>query len=171
VNPEQLSDVYEIQLLKARYLRYMDTRQWEAFRDLFTDDLRYTIENARFPHESAAPAFTSADALVAYLSASQPDKITVHQGHMPEIEFVDENTATGVWAMFGWTDEPGRGFASQSYGHYHERYVRCPDGKWRIASVHLTRLRLNNVTPLPSEPLYVLDATALTAVADLQAKS
>ena len=37
------------------------------------------------------------------------------------------------------------------FGHYHERYRRCPDGKWRIAEVRLTRLRNNAVDHQPSE--------------------
>ncbi len=55
--------------------------------------------------------------------------MTVHQGHMPEIEFLDADHASGIWSMFDWVDDPGRGFAAQGFGHYHERYVRCPDGK------------------------------------------
>src|SRR5262245_52714925 len=143
-------DLYEIQLLKARYLRYMDTKQWDEWRERFTDDLEYYIDVSWKP-ESTTPVFKSADELLAYMSKSLPSKITVHQCHMPEIEFVDEDTATGIWALFSWTDEPSRNFAVKNYGHYHERYVRGADGKWRIASIHLTRLRQNNVDPLPSE--------------------
>ncbi len=165
MDAQQVPDLHEIHLLKARYFRFMDTRQWDKFRTLFTDDLTYYISNSRLP-ESQTPVFDSADQLVAYLSASDPSKITVHQGHTPEIEFVDENNATGVWAMFGWTDEPGRGFASQSYGHYHERYVRGADGRWRISSIHLTRLRLNPVPPRESQPHDVIDRNVLSSVAE-----
>jgi SnoaL-like domain len=156
-------DLYEIQLLKARYLRYMDTKQWDEWRQLFTEDLEYYIDVSWRP-ESTTPTFKGADELLAYMSKSLPSKITVHQCHMPEIEFVDENTATGVWALFSWTDEPSRNFAVKNYGHYHERYVRGDDGKWRIASIHLTRLRQNNVDPLPSEPRDVIDRDVLGTV-------
>jgi SnoaL-like domain len=160
MDPQQVSDLHEIHLLKARYFRFMDTRQWDRFRELFTDDLEYYISNSRLP-ESTTPLFTKADQLVSYLSASEPEKITVHHGHTPEIELIDDSTASGVWAMFGWTDEPGRGFAMQSFGHYHERYVRGEDGKWRISSIHLTRLRLNRVNPQPSEGVDVIDRGVL----------
>ncbi|MGO8862407.1 MAG: nuclear transport factor 2 family protein [Acidimicrobiales bacterium] len=156
MNPDQLVDLYEIQKLKARYFRLMDTKQWDEWRDLFTDDMELYLENSPLP-ESDAPTLVGGDALVAYLSASHPDKLTVHQGHMPEIEFVDRDTATGIWAMFDWVDDPGRRGAWQGYGHYHERYVRCPDGRWRIASVRLTRLRVNAVPPQPSEATTGLD--------------
>jgi hypothetical protein len=156
-------DVYEIQLLKARYTRYMDTRQWDAWRELFTDDLEYYIDVSWKP-ESTTPTFQGADQLVAYLSASEPTKVTVHQCHTPEIEFVDEDHATGIWALFSWTDEPSRGFAVKNYGHYHDEYVRGADGKWRISSIHLTRLRQNSVDHLPSSYIDVIDHNTLDSV-------
>lgn len=158
-------DLYEIQLLKARYLRYMDTKQWDKYRELFTDDLKYYIDSSWRP-ESTTPTFSSADELVGYLRKSQPSKITVHQCHSPEIEFVDENTATGIWPLFSWTDEPSRDFAVKNYGYYFEEYVRGSDGTWRISSIHLTRLRQNNVSPQPSEPRDVIDRQALDTVAE-----
>jgi hypothetical protein len=160
VDSQRASDLHEIHLLKARYFRFMDTRQWDQFRNLFTDDLQYYISNSRVP-ESTTPVFTSADQLVSYLSRSDPGKITIHQGHTPEIELIGDNTATGIWAMFGWTDEPKRGFAMQSFGHYHERYLRGEDGRWRISSIHLTRLRLNTVASQPSEGGDVIDRGVL----------
>jgi len=167
MNVQQLSDLYEIQLLKARYFRYMDLRMWDEWRNLFTDDLELYIEDSNTP-ESATPTIKGADALVAYLAASDPGKITVHQGHMPEIEFLDEDTAIGIWAMFDWVDDPGRGLASQGYGHYHEQYVRGPDGNWRISWVRLTRLRTNDVPHQPPDHQPTLDPTTLSAVAHLQ---
>jgi SnoaL-like domain len=149
MDSRHLADISEIHKLKARYFRLMDTKQWDEFRDVFTDDLKFYIENSPVP-QSNQPTFPSADALVSYLAASHPGKVTVHQGHMPEIDFLDDDTATGVWAMFDWVDDPGRGKAWQGFGHYHEHYVRCPDGRWRICEVHLTRLRVDDVTPRPS---------------------
>lgn len=159
---QQLSDTYEIQKLKARYFRLMDTKQWDAWRELFTDDLEFYIEDTPVP-TADTPTIVGADALVSYLSKSDPSKRTIHHGHMPEIEFIDKDTATGIWAMFDWVDDPGRGGAWRGYGHYHERYERGADGRWRIASVHLTRLRNNTVAPLPTEHHPGLDAGQLRA--------
>lgn len=144
MNLQQVSDLYEIQKLKARYFRAMDTKQWDVFRDVFVDDLRFFIEESPLP-QSTTPTWDSADGLLDHLRAADPRKVTVHHGHMSEIDFVDEDTATGIWAMYDWVDDPDRDQAWQGYGHYHERYVRCSDGRWRIASVHLTRLRLDAV--------------------------
>lgn len=165
---QQLSDLNAIQVLKARYFRFMDLRMWDEWRDLFTDDLELYIEDGPVP-AATEPTIRGADALVAYLSASDPGKVTVHQGHMPEIEFLDEDTATGIWAMFDWVDDPGRGFAAQGYGHYHERYVRCPDGRWRISSVRLTRLRTDGVAHRPpSRRPTTLDPEVRASVAHLE---
>jgi SnoaL-like domain len=144
MSSQQLSDLVEIYALKARYFRLLDTMQWDEFRDVFTDDLTFFMENTRTP-QSETPSWRGPDALIDNLRKSHPDRISVHQGHMPEIAFLDDNTATGIWAMYDWVDDPARGAAWQGFGHYHERYVRCPDGQWRISSVHLTRLRTDQV--------------------------
>ena len=145
-DPGRWADVYEIQKLKARYFRFLDTKQWERFGELFTEDLKFYIASDP-SHGPDEPTFAGRQALVGYLAASHPGKVTVHQGHMPEIEFTGEDTATGVWAMFDWVDDPGRGGAWQGFGHYHERYVRGPDRRWRISEVRLTRLRVDRVEP------------------------
>jgi hypothetical protein len=149
---QQLIDTREIERVKARYFRYMDHRQWDQFRDLFTDDLQFFIDTGREPVTSTA-TWTSADDLVAYLASTPPTKITVHQGHMPDIEFTDDDHAEGVWAMFDWVDYPSRGSAFKGYGYYFETYVRCQDGRWRISSSRLTRLRTNTVESMESVPL------------------
>jgi hypothetical protein len=149
---QQLIDAREIERVKARYFRYMDHRQWDEFRDLFTDDLQFFIDTGREPVTTIA-TWTSADELVAYLASTPSTKITVHQGHMPDIEFIDDDHAQGVWAMFDWVDYPSRGSAFKGYGYYFETYVRCPDGRWRISSSRLTRLRTNTVESMESVPL------------------
>jgi hypothetical protein len=152
----RLPDRYEIQELKARYFRLMDTKQWAEFRDVFTDDMKLYLEPTPVP-ESNDPTFPSPEALVTYLSRAHPDKVTVHQGHMPEISFTGDDSATGIWAMFDWVDDPGRGGAWQGFGHYHERYLRCPDGRWRISEVRLTRLRVDSVEPRRPGPVVLVD--------------
>ena len=161
---QQLSDLYEIQRLKARYFYYMDIREWDALRELFTDDMELFNETSSKP-ESTTPTLVGADALIAYFSSSEPTKLTIHHGHTPDIEFIDADNATGIWAMFGWSDDPGRGFAIKMYGHYHDRYVRGADGRWRIASMHLTTLRQNAVEPQPSDQGPVIDPEKMRSLA------
>jgi hypothetical protein len=143
---QPLSDVELIRTLKARYFRYMDTKAWPEFRTLFADDLRFFADDQAVP-TSTEPTVTSADEFVARVSAWLATAITVHHGHMGEIALDDSDHAHGVWAMFDWVDNPDYDRAFQGYGHYHERYVKGPDGKWRISELRLTRLRVEHVVP------------------------
>ena len=62
---------------------------------------------------------------------------------MPEID-VDGDTATGVWSMedhLFWPAEFGLGHMWGT-GWYEETYRRCDDGRWRIATMHLRRIRI-----------------------------
>lgn len=133
-----MEDITEIQRLKARYFRTMDTKQWAAMRDVFTDDVVMDTT------ESGGGVVTGADEFVAFLAATLDGVVTVHHGHCPEIELTSATTAQGVWAMedmLRWPD----GTELHGYGHYHETYEKH-HGRWRIATSTLTRLRMD-VTP------------------------
>jgi 3-phenylpropionate/cinnamic acid dioxygenase small subunit len=47
VSPSDLADIEQIRQLKARYFRFLDTKQWEAWRGLFTDDFTAHVQG---PH-------------------------------------------------------------------------------------------------------------------------
>ena len=128
-----LDDIEAIKQLKARYFRTMDTKDWAAMRDVFTADVVMDTTS------SGGGIVSGADAFVEFLREAIGDVVTVHHGHMPEIEVTSSTTATGIWAMedmLRWPD----GSALHGYGHYHERYVKV-DGEWRISSSTLTRVR------------------------------
>ena len=77
----------------------------------------------------------------SFLQQTLANSVTVHQGHMPEIELTSPTTATGIWALNDliiWPD----GSRLQGYGHYHETYEKV-DGAWRIKSSKLTRLHMD----------------------------
>ena len=77
---------------------------------------------------------------MAFLEQTLGGAVTVHHGHMPEIELTSPTTATGIWALQDvilWPD----GGRMHGYGHYHETYERI-DGQWRIRSSTLTRLHM-----------------------------
>ncbi len=134
---DRLSDRHEIEKLKAGHFRFVDTKQWPELRDLFTDDMTFYVDDT--------PTFDNADALMGYFASCHPDRITVHHGHMPEIAFTGEDTATGIWALSDCVDDPGKGTAFQGFAHFHDRYVRGADGRLRIAESRLTRLRVEPV--------------------------
>ena len=134
-----------IKQLKARYFRLLDTKEWADWRKLFTDDARF---------EGTSRPFDGPDDFCASTSAWLDPAVTVHQGHMPEIELLDDMNARGVWAMFDQVQFAGpitsgayagmNGFIG--YGHYHELY-RLDEGGWQISFLRLTRLRVDPIPP------------------------
>lgn len=133
------SDIEEIRRLKARYFRTMDTKEWDEMREVFTDDV--TIDTT----ESGGDVITGADAFISFVSDALGDAVTIHHGHMPEIDITSDTTASGVWALNDIIIWPN-GMRLDGYGHYHETYEKS-DGRWRIKSSRLTRLHLDLVAP------------------------
>jgi hypothetical protein len=140
---QRLCDIEEIKQLKARYFRLMDTKQWEEFRALFTDDAVFEGNtDLRTITDPPGLVADSADRFVAVVRERLAGATTAHHGHMPEIEITDSTSATGTWAMFDRVERPDSPFASfQGYGHYFERY-RKERGQWRISASRLTRLKV-----------------------------
>ena len=137
----RLADIEAIKQLKARYFRFIDTKDWAAFRDLFTEDCTHYL-----PQDSPVPFMTNDDYFAMTQQLLTPG-VTTHHGHMPEITFVSDIEAEGVWAMFDYVQiEGANGRTSiKGYGHYFESYRKGDDGKWRISSKRNTRLRLDEV--------------------------
>ena len=134
-----MDDIESIKQLKARYFRTMDTKDWDAMRRVFTDDLVADTSAA------GGNVVEGADEFVAFLRSTLADAVTVHQGHMPEIDLTSETTATGIWALNDiiiWSS----GMRLDGYGHYHETYEKS-DGEWRIKSSKLTRLHTDFTMP------------------------
>lgn len=132
-------DIEAIRRLKARYFRTMDTKQWDEMRQVFTDGV--VVDTS----ESGGGVVRGADEFMAFLRETLGDVVTVHHGHMPEIEVTSPTTATGIWALqdlLVWPD----GTRLLGFGHYHETYEKH-DGHWRIASTKLTRLHVDFTAP------------------------
>jgi len=131
VSPEQLADVEAIKKLKARYFRLMDTKRWDEWADVFTEDCVMLAGDRRTDGR---------DAFVRFVQRLLGDHVTVHHGHMPEIELTGPTTATGIWSMYDRVElDPPHGF--EGYGHYLEEYRKEADGQWRISQLELTRLK------------------------------
>jgi hypothetical protein len=134
-----VDDIEAIKQLKARYFRTMDTKDWDAMRQVFSDDV-VTDTTA-----SGGNVITGADEFMTFLRESIGDVVTVHHGHMPEIVLTSPTTAKGVWAMEDMLRWPN-GAELHGYGHYHETYEKV-DGTWRIKTLTLTRLRQDFTEP------------------------
>lgn len=126
-----------IRRLKARYFRCIDTKDWAGLRDVVCDDIDIDV------HADSGRRYAGGDAFVASVQRTLTDAVSVHHGHMPEIEMTSSTTATGIWSMEDeiWFPEGAPIRYLHGYGHYHETYRREPDGQWRIATMRLVRLR------------------------------
>lgn len=125
------ADWVAITNVKAAYCRLLDTKDWKAWGDLFTEDFELDVS------DSGGTVMKGRDTIVASVRSSIEKAKTAHQVHFPEIT-IDGDKAHAIWPMQDrvvW--EEGR--ALTGYGHYHEDYVR-QDGRWRIARQKLARL-------------------------------
>jgi hypothetical protein len=141
---ERLEATEELRNLKARYFRLMDTKQWDELREVFCSDLKVMTPEGKIYVEGGA-------AYAAALRNSLKHAVSCHQGLMGEVEVIDAENAQAIWAMqdvIEWQDRhPAMGWKSiLGRGHYHETY-RKEGGRWRIATLTLTRLRLDTVMP------------------------
>ena len=128
-----LLEIEAIKQLKARYCRYLDTKDWQMWRGIFTDDFLSDTSQA------GGTVIRGADEFVAFTRKGVGDRATAHQVHAPEIELTSATTARGIWALED-VVRLAPGVNLRAYGHYHETYEKV-DGQWRITSSKLTRLR------------------------------
>ncbi|MGO8858235.1 MAG: nuclear transport factor 2 family protein [Steroidobacteraceae bacterium] len=146
---DKLFAIEELKQLKARYFRYIDTKDWSGFAGLFADDAVFDIT------DDVPGCVLTGPAKIAELPARQlSDAVTVHHGHCPEINITSDRSANAVWAMedrIWWAEGSSSPVGSlQGYGHYFETYERI-DGRWFIKSMRLRRLRVD-VEPRAKDP-------------------
>jgi len=128
-----LLEIEAIKQLKARYCRYLDTKDWQMWRGIFIDDFLSDTSQA------GGTVIRGADEFVAFTRRGVGERATAHQVHAPEIELTSATTARGIWALED-VVRLAPGVNLRGYGHYHETYEKV-DGQWRITSSKLTRLR------------------------------
>jgi hypothetical protein len=137
---DRLEAIEDIRALKARYFRLMDTKQWDDLRGVFTADMQVLTPEGKVYAEGG-------DTYAAALRNSLQHAVSCHQGFNGEVELTSDDTARAIWPMqdvIAWEDRhPVTGWKSiLGRGHYHETYRR-QDGEWKIATLTLTRLRLD----------------------------
>jgi hypothetical protein len=130
---QRLLAIEDIKRLKSRYFRFVDTKDWVAWRSIFADDGHFEI---------GAGTFEGADPFVANVQEFLTGAVTFHHGHMPEIEILGPDEATGIWTLYDVVEpaEPSGVSPFYGYARYWERYERR-DGEWKIASMRIERLR------------------------------
>ena len=130
-----LLDYLAICELKARYCRLLDTKQWDAWAELFTEDYELDVSQ-----ETGQPPIQGRTEAVALVRSFIDQVTTVHQVHSPEITITGDR-AQAIWAMQDRVLFP-EGKSMTGYGHYTEQLVRQA-GIWKIARLTLSRLHID----------------------------
>jgi len=137
---EKMQARLELSEAKARYCRFLDTKNWEGFSNLLTDDFELDLSGAS--HHSA---IKGRDAALKLITSALAGAATAHQVHNPEITLHGDE-AQVIWAMQDrvvWAEDKP---SLVGYGHYNERWVKR-DGEWKLAAQRLTRLHVDMLPP------------------------
>lgn len=138
---EKLWAIEQIRQVKARFFRLLDTQQWEAWGDVFTEDVDLVMPPIAEADGGSPPKGPLGREALVKWRISMPIHEARHFGHMPEIELTSATTATGIWSMMA-HDKLDDGGVRQSFGWYEEEYRLCDDGRWRISKMGVTGLML-----------------------------
>jgi len=136
-----------IEQLKYRYMRAVDTKDWDLLASTLEPDV-IAVYGERL-------SFSGAADLVRVLSRIMDENtITVHHLHQPEIE-IDGDAATGIWALMDRVIHKKGRVMIEGASIYRDRYRRGADGAWRIAETAYERLYESQVS-LDDLPTFTL---------------
>ena len=128
MSPTRLADEREIRALLYRYARAVDTKDWDLYRSVFTDDAQIDYSSAGIPpgsRDEIADLFGSAFEAVPW---------TMHYITNIEISDLtagpDGDTATVRAMFYNPMQLPGMAEQSSCGGYYFHDLVRTPHG-WR----------------------------------------
>jgi SnoaL-like domain len=129
-----MGDIDDIKQVKYRYLRALDTKDWEAFAGTLTEDVAGDYgESLGEDHR-----FTDRDGLVEFMRTSLgPEIVTEHRVSHPEIT-VDGDEASGTWYLQDRVIVADFNFMLIGAAFYRDRYRRTPDG-WKISATGYDR--------------------------------
>jgi hypothetical protein len=144
MSPQELVAIHEITQLKYRYVRAVDTQDWELLASVLT-------QNARTWYDKGALAASGRENIVAMLSASlKPSVYTSHIALHPEITVTSPTAAKGTWRfedVVHFTEADPTLFAKDlrgderltGAGYYYDEYEK-EDDQWKIASTGYVRI-------------------------------
>jgi 3-phenylpropionate/cinnamic acid dioxygenase small subunit len=132
-----LSDASEVAALLYRYARAVDSKDWELYRSVFTED-------ARIDYSSAGAVVGTRDEVVDWFAANF-GVIPWSMHYITNIEILasDGDTAIVRAMFYNPMQLPGMTEMSACGGYYHHELVRTPDG-WRSRSLREENLWFTN---------------------------
>lgn len=123
-----------IKQLKARYFRFLDTRNIEGLQSVFTADATARFKGPDYDFDlSGWPALEA-----FYRKSFSADAFGMHNGHHPEIDVAGDH-ATGIWYLQDMFVQLKHDITVMGSALYEDEYRR-QDGVWRIATTGYVRL-------------------------------
>ena len=123
---EQLVEVEAIKALKYRYMRSIDTKDWDLMRRCFVPEATTAYSGGKY-------AFSGIEAIMEFMveSMDRGSFLSSHRVHHPEIELTSDTTATGTWALEDYVVDTKHEITIHGAAFYRDRYVKV-DGEWKI---------------------------------------
>ena len=123
---EQLYEIEQIKKLKHRYFRALDTNNWQLMGECLTEDCTARYDSGKYSYDGR-------EAIIAFLSKFMdgPKFLSLHNGHHPEIELLNETEATGTWYLQDIVINLHDNTTLRGAGIYQDNYVREGDS-WKI---------------------------------------
>ena len=133
----ELRDIEAIKQLKSRYIRMVDTQDWDGWRETMAEDIVQVTDMG---------VVGGREQIIAAVSEGLAGGSIVHHTNAPEIELTGDDSARGVWATEDLVQVTvgGAPLEFHGHGHYHDEFVRTPDG-WRVVRSEETRLRFDQI--------------------------
>ncbi|MDC6458950.1 nuclear transport factor 2 family protein [Luminiphilus sp.] len=129
-----LESIELIKQLKARYFRFLDTRNLDGLKTVFTHDSTASFIGGDYDFQ--LDGWEQLEGF--YKKSFTGQNFGMHNGHHPEI-CVDGDTATGIWYLQDIFVSLEHNMNIVGSALYDDEYRR-EDGHWRIARTGYKRL-------------------------------
>jgi len=144
--PLPLEDLELIRRLKYRYCRCIDTANFDELRGLFVEDASVCYVGGTYRFEAQGR-----DSILDALGyAFHAEAIALHHVNHPEIDFVSDTEATGVWYLKDWFLDLRNKIITDGSALYRDTYVKR-GGEWLIKRATYERI-YEIVTPFEQAP-------------------
>jgi ketosteroid isomerase-like protein len=143
---DELAEIEAIKQVKYRYLRAVDTRDWDLLETTLTED-------ATSAYSSGKLSYDGRTAIRQFLTESMPaeDMLTSHKVHHPEIVLTSATTADARWGLEDVVIIQSAKITLRGAAYYEDKMVK-ENGEWRIRHTGYRRL-YEEMSPRGSETI------------------